>query len=73
MHRQRARYTVDSHGWCMHAHVVVNLQSKRLLIESQWVPEPLAFAGKLRPRRLNHIHTCDRWREPHVAAAPPSY
>jgi hypothetical protein len=29
------------------------LQSKRLLIESRWVSKPLAFAGKLRPRRLN--------------------
>jgi hypothetical protein len=27
--------------------------SKRLLIESRWVSEPLAFAGELRPRRLN--------------------
>jgi hypothetical protein len=30
------------------------LQSKRLLIESRWVSKPLAFAGKLRPRRLNN-------------------
>jgi hypothetical protein len=30
------------------------LQSKRLLIESQWVSKPLAFAVKLRPRRLNN-------------------
>jgi hypothetical protein len=30
------------------------LQSKRLLIESQWVSKPLAFAGKMRPRRLNN-------------------
>jgi hypothetical protein len=29
-------------------------KSKRLFIESQWVSKPLAFAGKLRPRRLNH-------------------
>jgi hypothetical protein len=29
------------------------LQSKRLLIESRWVSKPLAFAGKLRLRRLN--------------------
>jgi hypothetical protein len=30
------------------------LQTKRLLIESRWVSKPLAFAGKLRPRRLNN-------------------
>jgi hypothetical protein len=30
------------------------LQSKRLLIGSRWVSKPLAFAGKLRPRRLNN-------------------
>jgi hypothetical protein len=29
------------------------LQSKQLLIESQWVSKPLAFAGKLRARRPN--------------------
>jgi hypothetical protein len=27
--------------------------STRPLIESRWVSKPLAFAGKLRPRRLN--------------------
>jgi hypothetical protein len=32
----------------------LGLQSKRLLIESQWVSKPLAFAGKMRPRRLNN-------------------
>jgi hypothetical protein len=31
-----------------------SLQSKRLVIESRWVSKPLAFAGKLRPRRLNN-------------------
>jgi hypothetical protein len=30
------------------------LQSKQLLIESRWVSKPLAFASKLRPRRLNN-------------------
>jgi hypothetical protein len=30
------------------------LQSKRLLIESRWVSKSLAFAGELRPRRLNN-------------------
>jgi hypothetical protein len=30
------------------------LQSKRLLIEARWVSKPLAFAGALRPRRLNN-------------------
>jgi hypothetical protein len=30
------------------------LQPKRLLIDSRWVSKPLAFAGKLRPRRLNN-------------------
>jgi hypothetical protein len=30
------------------------LQSKRLLIETRWVSTPLAFAGKLRPRRFNN-------------------
>jgi hypothetical protein len=30
-----------------------SLQSKRLLIEAWWVSQPLAFAGKLRPWRLN--------------------
>jgi hypothetical protein len=29
------------------------LQPERLLIESRWVSKPLAFADKLRPRRLN--------------------
>jgi hypothetical protein len=28
--------------------------SKRLVIESRWVSKPLAFAGELRPRRLNN-------------------
>jgi hypothetical protein len=32
----------------------IHLQSKRLLIESRWVSKPLAFAGELRPRRLNN-------------------
>jgi hypothetical protein len=31
-----------------------DLQSERLLIESRWVSTSLAFAGKLRPRRLNN-------------------
>jgi hypothetical protein len=31
-----------------------SLQSKRPLIESRWVSKPLAFAGQLRPRRLNN-------------------
>jgi hypothetical protein len=30
------------------------LQSKRLLIESRWVSKTLAFAGELRPQRLNN-------------------
>eukprot|EP01049_Picozoa_sp_SAG25_P003922 SAG25_NODE_236_length_11287_cov_246.398999_10_plen_408_part_00 len=30
------------------------LRSKRLLIESRWVPTPLAFAGTRRPRRPNN-------------------
>jgi hypothetical protein len=31
-----------------------HLHSKRLLIESRWVSKLLAFAGELRPRRLNN-------------------
>jgi hypothetical protein len=30
------------------------LQSNRIVIESRWVSKPLAFAGLLRPRRLNN-------------------
>jgi hypothetical protein len=32
---------------------VHHLQSKRLVIKSRWVSKPLAFAGELRPWRLN--------------------
>eukprot|EP01047_Picozoa_sp_COSAG01_P033529 COSAG01_NODE_2471_length_7630_cov_3.056566_17_plen_72_part_00 len=31
-----------------------HLRSKRRLIEARWVSKLLAFAGKLRPRRLNN-------------------
>eukprot|EP01047_Picozoa_sp_COSAG01_P000827 COSAG01_NODE_16_length_40091_cov_15.728646_40_plen_119_part_00 len=31
-----------------------SLQPKRLLTESRWASQPLAFAGKRRPRRLNN-------------------
>jgi hypothetical protein len=38
-----------------HDVVVADLvTSKRLVIESRWVSKPLAFAGELRPRRLNN-------------------
>jgi hypothetical protein len=40
-------------GHPLFLHGGVELQSKRLLIESRWVSKPLAFAGKLRPRRPN--------------------
>jgi hypothetical protein len=35
-------------------HHLSGLQSKRLVIESRLVSRPVAFAGKLRPRRLNN-------------------
>jgi|EP01047_Picozoa_sp_COSAG01_P010644 hypothetical protein len=41
---------------------------KQLLIESRWVPKPLAFAGQLRPRRLNNY---DNVHEAYQARVPP--
>jgi hypothetical protein len=38
----------------LHDEAGAHLQSKRLVIEARWVSKPLAFAGKLRPRRLNN-------------------
>eukprot|EP01047_Picozoa_sp_COSAG01_P008824 COSAG01_NODE_355_length_18359_cov_3.808773_6_plen_90_part_00 len=35
-------------------HHLSGLQSKRLVIGSRWVSTPVAFAGTLRPRRLNN-------------------
>jgi hypothetical protein len=32
-------------------------EAQRTVIESRWVCKPLAFAGELRPRRLNHTAT----------------
>ena len=46
-----AAHAVAQHLAVEAAHAA--LRSERLLIESRWVRQPLAFAGQLRPRRLN--------------------